>query len=698
MSISADTQPLAFASASALVQLRPQQTAMIDAVLAAWQAGLPVAVEAPTGTGKTYAYLAAALQRGERVVISTATRALQDQLLDQDIPALLGYLQLQRKRVVLKGRENYLCLHGLVQARSVQQPADLQASLADIERWAQSTRSGDLAELADIAQLPRLVPRITASHSECLGRRCDYYERCFSNQARDKAAQADVLVINHHLFFSELRHRQMLGAEHGFVPLAPTMVMDEAHQLQPIGLRVLAKGLNVADVQDYLRQVARHTQQYARGFAPWAALLAACDAALRQWQTDASQQPVETDAFVDVPQAPGTGNLLVALHNRISAVVAALQVVEQSAAPLATLVGAGQALLANLRQWAQPPAPGMVRWWEGVANSGLDANPTQGRAGRQGFRESPLWLWQALAAMRADVRAATWLADEPAVPARNWLFTSATLGGDDTLQWFAQGMGLRSNHDAVDASAAHRMATVRLAHSFDWKTNAALVVPDSLPSVLHSAAVRAPALAAWLQPYICQLGGRSMVLCTSVSAMQATAAALRQVLQGSGVQVLQQGDQPKRRLLRTMRAVTKTAIASTGYVLVGTMGLWEGVDLPGRALQLLVIDKLPFPARHDVLHTQRSQALSVEGGDGFWSYVLPHTAMQLRQGVGRLLRSPADRGLVVIADDRLTQQSYGPELLAALPPMPLLAEGEVAAYIEQRLLGGHIDTDTESLN
>ena len=638
------------------LQLRPQQQVMIDAIAAAWQAGQPIAIEAPTGTGKTYAYLIAALARGERFVVSTATRALQDQLVDKDIPTLLAHLGLLRKVAVLKGRENYLCLHGLAAARG--QGGD-EAGLAQIERWAHSTRSGDLAELADLRALPPLLPRITASHSECLGARCAYFESCFSNRARAKAALADVLVINHHLFFSELRHRQLLGDAHSFVPLAGTIVLDEAHQLQPIGLKVLARGLNAADVQDFLQAAARHTRQHARGFAPWDALVAASRSALQDW-LDAQ---AGTDAAAHPPAT------LIALHNRLSALIAALQGVAGGAAVLAQLVVQGESLLASLRQWAAAPPPGVVRWWEAARFAGE-------RAAQQGFRESPLWLWQALAALRPEVSAATWLPTAAQTPKR-WLFTSATLGHDDGLHWFLQGIGLH----------AETVATLRLPSQFDWQTQAALVVPQALPAADAPVAERAAALAQWLLPHVVQLGGRCMVLCTSHAAMQATADALRRGLQGSAVRVLVQGDQPKRRLLATMRSASDAA----GHVLVGTMALWEGVDLPGAALQLLVIDKLPFAPRHDALHTARSAALQDAGEDGFAAYTLPHTALQLRQGVGRLIRSASDRGAVVIADERMTRKAYGALLLAALPPMRLLAERDLPAYLQtiKTQLHGH---------
>lgn len=671
--------PLSHDAASVFpLQLRPQQEQMIAAIEAAWGSDQAVAVEAPTGTGKTYAYLLAALARNERFVVSTATRALQDQLVDRDIPALLAHLGRQRKVVVLKGRENYVCLLGLAHAH--QRVSAAHASgLAQVERWAQSTLSGDLAELEDISNLPKLMPHITASHDECLGQRCSHFERCFSNRARARAAQADILVINHHLFFSELRHRQMLGAGHGFVPLAQTMVMDEAHQLQAIGLKVLAKGLNVGDMRDYLKAVERQTGLHARGYAPWNALLVEVQKALLHWMD--AEQRVLGDA--DPAAQALCRQALVSLHNGLSALVAALQRVAECAAVVAQLAAQGDILLQALRQWAQGIGPGVVRWWESPGFSGStgggDMQADIRRAWRQGFRESPLWLWQALAALSPEVRASSWLG----AGAQRWLFTSATLGDDDALTGFAQALGLQSECPDSDKKAA--LATLRLRSHFDWTLQAVLVVPQGLPSPDAPAATRAHALAQWLLPHIMVLGGRSMVLCTSTAAMEALAQALRLGLQGKGIEVLQQGDQPKRRLLQAMRMAPST---KTPKVLVGTMALWEGVDLPGQALQMLVIDKLPFPPRHDVLHSARAEALGAAGFDAFERYILPQTAMQLRQGVGRLIRSASDRGAVVIADERLQGRSYGAALLAALPPMPVLPDAELRGFL-QALAQGH---------
>ncbi len=671
------------------LHLRPQQVQMVQAIAQALAANEAIAVEAPTGTGKTYAYLLAALHSGERFVVSTATRALQDQLVLKDLPTVLAHTQLARKVAVLKGRENYVCLHGLAQARTglyntsnrqAQPDAGLSGALATVERWAQSTASGDLAELADISQLPLLQPLITASHSRCLGARCAYHDACFSNKARAKAAVADVLVINHHLYFSELRHRQLLGAKNGFVPLANTMVMDEAHQLQAIGLQVLAQGLESADITRYLRAATRHTTAHARGYAPWAPLVAKAEAATSQWRQVHSTATDEA--------APAGGALytsLVQLHNQLSALVAALRAVAGSAAVLEQLADEGDALLHNLRQWAQPAPPGTVRWW---ARSGGDAlGPADDEAvQRSGPRESPLWLWQALANLNAEVQPATWLpaaqgqaADSLAV--RRWVFTSATLGQDDDLQWFTEAAGLRMpatpptttapdtlEHAPMAIPAATGLRTVRLPSQFDWARQSAVLVPRGLSR---------DALGPWLAPHVQALGGRSLVLCTSQAGMVAVASALRQALASSGIAVLVQGEQPKRHLLATMRNTQQT----DGAVLVGTMGLWEGVDLPGDALQLVVIDKLPFPPLHDALHAARAHAVDDAGGSGFVDYTVPHTAMLLRQGVGRLIRSAADRGLVVIADDRLLSKNYGPSLLASLPPMRWLAEGEVTDYL-----------------
>lgn len=693
---------------------------MVDAILSAWEAGESIAVEAPTGTGKTYAYLMAALRQGGRFVVSTATRALQDQLVDRDLPALLGHLQMRRRVAVLKGRENYVCLHGVAQSLQTHRPADQLQALQQVARWAQGTRSGDLAELEDLRELPALMPQITASHSECLGQRCAQFTACFSNRARAQAAQADVLVINHHLYFSELRHRQMLGAANGFVPLADTVVMDEAHQLPAIGLKVLARGLNAADVQDFVQAVARQTRLHARGFAPWDALLAACSQALARWVATSQVSSTASGRAAESESAARAENTeaLVYLHNRLSEMIAALQGVAGGAASLQRLVEQGNSLLAMLRQWGRPPAAGLVRWWDGPSLPHQQhlphAGPAQARALRQGFRESPPWLWQALSALQPAVLNATWLAASPAVAEsqsggaqpRRWLFTSATLGQDDALQWFTHAMGLQGRSFADVAAVAAppsqqvpqrisqehperqeqpeqqtppQVRCLRLAHALDWAAQAALVITQSLPPADAPAPERAQALAAWLREPVTQLGGRCMVLCTSTAAMQALAEALRQALSAAPIDVQMQGEAPKRHLLAGMRGATSQG--RRGRVLVGTMALWEGVDLPGDALQLLVIDKLPFPPRHDALHAARAAALQDRGEDGFLAYTLPQTAMQLRQGVGRLLRSFGDRGLVVVADARLATRSYGAGLLAALPPMPQLPEEEVTQYL-----------------
>ena len=625
------------------LQLRPAQQAMLDVLRPVVHAGGAIAVEAPTGVGKTYAYLIAALESGERFVVSTATRALQDQLVDKDLPAVLQHMGLVRRVVALKGRENYLCLHFLALQRQGALSADraLAADLALVERWAQSTSDGDWSRLSGLAQPERLRPWFTATQAQCLGSACRHAERCFANRARARAASADVLVINHHLYFSELKLRNLGGEGQGLLALAPLVVFDEAHRLQPIGLAVLAQGFSVDDVAQYAAHSRRLGQRHARGWAPWDALQAAVLRALEQWAQLASAG--------DPASAP-----LVQLHNALSAMVAALQSVAESAADLQLQAQAGLTLLQAFRQWAQPTASGLVRWWE---SGGHD---------RAGPRESPLWLWQALQRLGPAARAASWLAPDGEGAVRTWIFTSATLGADAAQDGW------------VDTPAA--LPTVRLASPFDWAKQAGLLVPAMLRREHLDAAQRAQALADWLVPAIRLLGGRCLVLCTSRQAMRLIGAALRQLLAGEVV-VMVQGEQSKPWQLAQMRAAS--AGGHQAQVLVGTMGLWEGVDLPGAALQLLVIDKLPFAAPHEVLHTARAAAVDAAGGDGFNAYTVPCAAMLLRQGVGRLIRSTSDHGLVVVADERLLTRPYGSAMLEALPPARLLSDEEWLDEVER---------------
>ncbi|MGE8318273.1 MAG: ATP-dependent DNA helicase [Comamonas sp.] len=620
MTIATDSPP-------AGLQLRPAQQAMLEALRPVVEGGGALAVEAPTGVGKTYAYLIAALESGERFVVSTATRALQDQLVDKDLPTVLRHLGLARRVAMLKGRENYLCLHFLAQQRQTGSGATandraLAADLAVVERWAQSTPDGDWSRLPGLAQPERLRPLVTATQAQCLGSACRHAERCFANRARTRAAAAEVLVINHHLYFSDLKLRHIDAESPGLVPLAPLVVFDEAHRLQPIGLAVLAQGFSVADVAQFVARSQRLGQRHARGWAPWDALQTAVQRALERWT-----QAAGTDSEARAE--------LVQLHNALSALVAALQSVAESAADLNAQAQAGLPLLQALREWARPGAPGLVRWWEA------------GGADRAGPRASPLWLWQALQRLAPRARAASWMPADGAGDVKTWIFTSATLAADAAQDGW------------VEAPAA--IPQLRLPSPFDWAGQAGLVVPELQREPLDAGA-RAQVLAAWLAPAVRLLGGRCLVLCTSLQAMQLIGAALRQLLAGE-VAVMVQGEQPKPWQLAQMRS------AKRAHALVGTMGLWEGVDLPGDSLQLLVIDKLPFPAPHEVLHAARAAAVEAAGGDGFNGYTVPYTATLLRQGVGRLIRSAGDRGVVVIADERLLNRPYGSAMLAALPPM-----------------------------
>lgn len=630
------------------LRLRPAQQAMLDVLRPVLRQGGTLAVEAPTGVGKTYAYLIAALESGERFIVSTATRALQDQLVDKDLPTVLRHLGLVRRVAVLKGRENYVCLHFLAQQRQGASGADqaLAADLALVERWAQSTPDGDWSRLPGLAQPDRLRPLVTATQAQCLGAACRQAERCFANRARTRAAAAEVLVINHHLYFSELKLRHIGCDVQGVLPMAPLVIFDEAHRLQPIGLAVLAQGFSVADVVQFAASSQRLGLRLARGWAPWDALQVAVLRALERW----------THAAGPNAQAPAAASAeLVQLHNALSALVAALQSVAESAADLKAQARAGLPLLQALRQWAQPSPPGLVRWWEAGGHD------------RAGPRESPLWLWQAMERLGPAARGASWLpAGETGGKSevKTWIFTSATLA-------------VHAAQDGwVEAPAA--LPTVRLASPFDWAGQAGLLVPTALRREHLDAAGRAQALAGWLAPAIRLLGGRCLVLCTSLQAMQLTAAALRQLL-APQVSVMVQGEQPKRWQLAQMRAATTGA--KQGRVLVGTMGFWEGVDLPGASLQLLVIDKLPFPAPHEVLHAARAAGLDAAGVDGFAGYTVPYAAMLLRQGVGRLIRSAGDQGIAVVADERLLTRPYGSTMLAALPPMRQLSDEDWMAAV-----------------
>ncbi len=644
-------------------RLRGGQTDMALAVAGTIEHGGALVVEAGTGVGKTFSYLVPALLSGERVLLSTATKTLQDQLFGRDLPRLAQALGLPVCMALLKGRGSYLCLHRLEQARHDGAAGDrpVAATLARIEQWAQATRSGDLAELTGLDERSPVIPLVTSTRENCLGAQCPKFRACHVHQARREALAADVVVINHHLFFADLAVRESGMAE--LLPTVRVAIFDEAHQLNETGVQFLGQQLGTGQLLDFTRDLLATGLQLARGLADWQGLAQALERATRDLRlvvgrASASARLRWTDAAPDGIDARAWQGALEAVEAACGDAMDALATVSELAPDFVRLHERGGVLAQRAGQFTRPAQPGSVRWVD---------------VGQQlRLVESPLDIAQAVRTrlLKADPVAAPVADDErgavpppDAVPGRPraWIFTSATLGDDARLSWFTEPCGL------------DQAQVLRVGSPFDYPRQAAVYLPRELPKPSdpgHSAAV-----ARLVADGARRLGGRTMVLTTTLRALRAIGEDLQRRFQGTGeLEVLVQGQWPKRRLIERFREGASQGGA--GCVLVASASFWEGVDVPGDALELVVIDKLPFPPPGDPLVEARAQRLEAQGRSPFNDYFIPEAAVALKQGAGRLIRRESDRGVLVVCDTRLASMGYGRRLLAALPPMRRLASQE----------------------
>jgi ATP-dependent DNA helicase DinG len=606
---------------------RPGQLRMAERIAAALEQRETLLVEAGTGTGKTFAYLVPALLSGRRVLISTGTRTLQDQLYNRDLPLLAGALGRPVQVALLKGRSNYLCRLRLAAAAA--QPELLPSAggrlLGRIAAWAGATRSGDLAEVAELGDAHPLRAAVTSTRENCSGSRCAEFANCCLFAARRAALDADIVIVNHHLLLADLALK-----EEGFGELLPgvdAFILDEAHQLPDLAAEAFGQHASARQVELLLQDARRELAAAGAGAAAVQRICGALEEALRAAQAGMGRAERRVD-WLDLDATTQSG----------------------CAALAAALAACGDALegLAlerpEIRQCAE-----RARGLGAVLGHIVQAEAGEGAralvVGARGF---------SLSLLPYDIseRFRSLTTQHPSA----WIFTSATLALDGHFEHFARRLGL-------DAAA-----TLLVESPFDYQRQALLYLPSGLPDP-GTPTYTAVALEAVL-PLVRAAGGGAFLLFTSHRALGEAAMRLRGALPGDWP-LLVQGEAPREQLLARFRA-------SGRAVLLGTASFWEGVDVQGSALRLVVIDKLPFASPDDPIVRARVQHLKATGGQPFRDYQLPEAALALKQGVGRLIRSEEDAGVVVICDPRLVSRGYGRSMLACLPPMPVTRDAEEA--------------------
>jgi ATP-dependent DNA helicase DinG len=617
--------------ARSLDGFRPRRTQvqMATAVTDALEQRRALLVEAGTGTGKTFAYLVPALLAGRRVLVSTGTRTLQDQLYAKDVPLVAGALGSPARVALLKGRSNYLCTYRLkrqVAQRALDGIATADPLLARIESWSATTKTGDLAEVPGITESQTVWPQVTSTRDNCLGQRCPDYAGCHVVAARRDAQAADLVIVNHHLLLADLALK-----EDGFGDLlgtADAVILDEAHQLPDLatqffgaqfsarqGETLLMEGGSLAEIGP-----AARTVEAALG----AVLAALPRGATRQRWEDAGEE-LDSAALALVAALRDYGSMLG----------------EASQQPAVAAVAGRAGELASVLERIAPAG----------GDDGARTVETTGRGFTLG-----LLPFDVSERFRGLVTA------HPAA----WVFTSATLSVGEDFAHFATRLGLE------DAP------TLRIPSPFDFGSQAMLYLPEGMPEPSQPGYVDAVIDAS--VPLLDASGGGAFLLFTSHRALAQGAARLRATWDGAVERpLLVQGEGPRERLLREFRE-------HGDAVLLGTASFWEGVDVKGEALRLVIIEKLPFASPDDPLTKARIEHLQRSGGNAFRDYQLPEAVLALKQGVGRLIRSETDRGMIVICDPRLLGKSYGRVFRASLPEMPATRERAEATRFLRRLL------------
>ena len=601
---------------------RQQQLEMALAIETAIQENKQLVAEAGTGTGKTFAYLVPALISGGKVIVSTGTKTLQDQLFHRDLPAVRDALKVPVTVEMLKGRANYVCHFHL--ERSANEGRFVSREDANyvhvIRNFVENTKTGDKAELIEVPENATIWPSVTSTRDNCMGQECNFYKDCFVMDARKRALAADVVVVNHHLFFADVMLRDEGVSE--LLPSANTVIFDEAHQLPEVAGLFFGEDVSTSQLLELARDAEAEYITTAKDCPALQEAANALEKSVRDFRLvfayEGSRMPVQKALALK-----GFDSAYSEMQAKLQALTNVLETQAPRDPALENCWQRGAGLMVQLQRWLAAENANLVRWVEVFTQSvQLHATPL---SVAEGFGKQ----------LNASPRA--------------WIFTSATLAVKSDFSHYIGQMGLSNANTGYWESP------------FDYGKQALFYVPENMPepnSPGYSAAVAAVAL-----PVIQASGGRAFVLCTSLRAMREIHALFKEAFEQNGIEypLMMQGESSRSELLERFRK-------RGNAVLVGSQSFWEGVDVRGEALSCVIIDKLPFAPPDDPVLAARIDKMNEEGKNAFMEYQLPYAVITLKQGAGRLIRDEADSGVLMICDPRLISKPYGRRIWQSLPP------------------------------
>jgi len=622
-----------FAADGALAQFVPgyrvrvQQLEMAQMIAETIARNHILIAEAGTGTGKTFAYLVPALLAGGKVILSTGTKTQQDQLFNRDILTVRAALKVPVKVALLKGRANYVCHHHLRRTLQEERTSlDDRKYLKLIERYAGSSRSGDKSGLSEVPENATIWQQVTSTRENCLGSECSSYKECFVMEARKQAISADVVVVNHHLFFADVILRDEGLSE--LLPACNTVIFDEAHQLPETASLFFGESVSTGQLLELAHDIETEGLLSAKDFVALPEAASAMEKAARDLRLTIEGENTR------LPLATVIQNLefreaLDELLEKLNVLTSMLEGQAERSEGLENCWQRAREIVSDITRWGgQTEVEGFVRWIETFSYV-LQLNAT------------PLSIAEVF---KKQLNASP----------RAWIFTSATLSVSGDFSHYSSEMGLNPDLSTV--------RSVCWESPFDFANQALLYVPTGLPEPADHEYTENVVKA--VLPVLKASRGRAFFLCTSLRAMQQVHTILLELFEREQLDypLLLQGQGPRSDMLERFRNMGNA-------VLIGSQSFWEGVDVRGEALSLVVIDKLPFAPPDDPVLSARIEKINKEGRNAFMEYQLPRAVINLKQGVGRLIRDEVDRGVLMICDPRLITKSYGKRIWQSLPPM-----------------------------